>query len=92
VLTLRATSGSKALQQQGSVTSKEQADIPGLACCGDMLMSDGCAGLAPPFTRALWEGWHHRPESKRADPAQRQPQYSGAQTVQEFGDSYLLGC
>lgn len=41
--------GFVALQQEGSVTTKGQVDIPGLGChTGGMLMSEGCAQLAYP--------------------------------------------
>lgn len=33
VLPLGAVSGSVVLQQQGSVTTKGQVDVPGLSCC-----------------------------------------------------------
>lgn len=37
------------LQQQGSVITKAQTDIPGLGCCPDMLMSKSWAELIPPL-------------------------------------------
>lgn len=50
VLTLGATSGSMALQQQRSVTVKGQADIPGLAATVGMVMSEDCGELTPLLT------------------------------------------
>lgn len=37
--------GFKALQEQGSVTTKGQEDVPGLSCCLEILMSEACAEL-----------------------------------------------
>ena len=67
VLPERATSGSTALQQQGSVTVKGQADIPGLAATVGMVMSEDCVELAPPLTWASWESWPWGHESRRAN-------------------------
>lgn len=49
MLPLGATSGPVALEQLESVTTKDQADSPGLGLPGDMLVSEDCAELAPPL-------------------------------------------
>lgn len=51
MLPLGATSGSLVLQQQISVTTKEQADVPGLIYY--LLMSEDCVELALPPYRGI---------------------------------------
>ena len=69
VLTLGAMSGSMALQQQGSVTTKARWMSLVWAASGDMLITENCAELALPLTWASWESWL-RLEGRRADPTQ----------------------
>lgn len=47
------TPGSVALKQQGSCSTKDWFGLPPR----HVLMSEGCAEMAPPLTSALWEGW-----------------------------------
>lgn len=55
VLPPGAMPGSVVLQQQGSVTTKSQADIPGLGATVGMVMSEDCVELTPPLTWAFWK-------------------------------------
>lgn len=50
----KAMSGSMALQQRGSVSDKDQGDVPSLSMLpsGVMLMSEGCDHSLP--TSLLW--------------------------------------
>ena len=59
VLALGVMSESVALKQQGSVITKGQVNVLGLGLMlGALLMSEGCAELAP----ALWASWETCPQ------------------------------
>jgi hypothetical protein len=85
VLPLGATSVSVALQQQDCYPRRPGRCLWFVLSLWDMLMSEGCAELVPPLTWASWESWPWVYESRRADSARSQLQYSGEQALHIAG-------